>query len=153
MFLNYKKRCVMIEFVEFKAIIVSTFTWALATLALDGSILGILIFLLLLDATTGFLKALVMKKATSRVLIYGIGKKLTIVLIPITLSAGAIIIGRDITALIDWAYSLLALGEVYSIIGNVVTINTRKEVVEFDALLILISKLNSIFAIKAKKDD
>jgi len=145
------RKCAVMEFVEIKGIVVATFSWAFATLALDGELLGILLFLLIIDSITGYIKAIIFKKATSHMLIYGIGKKLTILLIPIAASAGAIIAGKDITGLIAWVYSLLALGEVYSIIGNVIAINTKKEISEFNALMIIANRLEEIA--NRKKDE
>lgn len=122
---------------EFTAIIMAVFLWAGTTLALDGQILGLLMFLLVLDGITGFIKALVLKKATSQRLIFGIGKKMLIILVPITISAAAIISGNDVTVFISWVYSLLALGEAYSILANIIAINSKKEIEEFDALSVI----------------
>jgi len=129
---------------EFVGVIVSVFLWAGTTLALDGKVLGMLIFLLTLDALTGFIKAIVLKRATSKELIYGLGKKLLIVFVPISISAAAIIAGQDITTFITIVYSVLAFGEAYSVLANIIAINTRKEIEEFDALAIIANGLRKI---------
>ena len=133
---------------EFTGIMATAFIWAGTMLALDGKVLGLLMFLLVVDAFTGFIKAIVLRKATSQKLIYGVGKKLLIILVPISISAAAIIAGQDITTFITLVYSILALGEAYSILANIIAINTKKEIEEFDALAIIANGLRNILSKK-----
>lgn len=149
-----KRRCVVMSWDEMVGVVISVFVWAGTTLAVDGHVLGVLLFLLIVDAFTGFVKAVVLRKATSKELIHGLGKKLTIVFIPIAISAAAVMSGKDITTFMDFIYSMLAFGEAYSIVGNVIAINSRQEITEFDALSVIANGLRALLlAISGNKKE
>ena len=104
-------------------------------LNLDGEVIAIFSVLLVLDIVTGWFKVLSLgMKPRSWRLANGIISKVVMIIIPLVMALGAKAIHVDITGLFYIVIDALILSEVYSILGNIYTINTKKHVEEFDVL-------------------
>jgi toxin secretion/phage lysis holin len=129
-----------------------TFTELLRNLAyIPAFILGlstisysILALLMVIDTMTGVMKSFTIRgkrSITSQILGQGLVKKLSRILIPITLAVAGKGVGIDVSAIATGSLGLFILAEVYSILGNARAIQTGVEVHEFDALEFVFSRL------------
>ena len=91
------------------------------------------------------------KAITSRKLIFGVLSKLFLLFIPLSVALAAIITGNDMKFIISSSISILALGEAYSIIGNVYTIKSGKRVLEFDAVSLILTKVREMLIAPLEK--
>lgn len=104
-------------------------------LSLNTEVIAIFAGLLGLDIITGWLKVLSLGiKPRSWRLANGIISKVVLITIPIVMALGAKAIHVDISGLFYIVIDALILSEVYSILGNIYTINTKKHAEEFDVL-------------------
>lgn len=104
-------------------------------LKLDGEVIAIFSVLLILDIITGWFKVISLgMKPRSWRLANGIISKVVMIIIPLVMALGAKAIHVDITGLFYIVIDALVLSEVYSVLGNIYTINTKKNVEEFDVL-------------------
>ena len=107
-------------------------------LNLETEIFALYALLLVIDYITGLLKALRLKQhIKSNIMKYGILSKLILLLIPLTLLITAKIVGVDIESLVKVSINILALSELYSIISNLYSYRTAKELPEYDVLSLL----------------
>lgn len=111
------------------------FVALLQYLGLDGEVLLIFTGLLIIDIITGWLKTLAIgEKPKSWRLANGIISKVVLVTIPLVMALAAKALHIDISWLFYVVIDALILSEVYSIFGNVYTMNTGKNVEEYDVL-------------------
>jgi len=104
-------------------------------LKLDTEVLAIFSGLLIIDIITGWFKVISLgMKPRSWRLANGIISKVVLITIPLVMALGAKAVHVDITWLFYVVVDALILSEVYSILGNIYTINTKKHVEEFDVL-------------------
>lgn len=106
---------------------------------LDAIAIECLTILVLIDIVTGISKTICIgKKPTSTRLANGIFSKLILLLIPVCVAIAVKGLGLDFSSLIDTTLIVLILSELYSIIANIYTIRTKKQVEEFDAISIIL---------------
>jgi len=104
-------------------------------LEIDAEVVLIFAVLLIVDIITGWFKVLSLgNKPKSWRLANGIISKLVLLFIPIVVALGAKAIHVDLSWLFYVVLDALILSEVYSIIGNIYTINTKKVAEEYDVL-------------------
>lgn len=115
--------------------------------------LGILALLLAIDYVTGIAKAYVINKhdIKSYRAIAGIIAKVSVLIVPISLSIAAKQLNYDFKIFVDTIISMLVLAEVYSIIGNVRAIQTGKETEEIDAVSFVLGKVSTMIESLLKK--
>jgi phage-related holin len=114
-------------------------------LGLNSESFSLLAVLLLLDYTTGILKARAIGESiTSNRMKYGIVSKLSLLLIPIVLAIGAKATGADFKFVLLVGINMLVISEVYSIISNIYAIRTHQELPEYDVISILGKKIRTI---------
>ncbi len=110
-------------------------------LGLSHESIVVLSILILLDIITGVAKAGVVKgwrTITSSRLAAGVLAKSLLVLVPIILAMGGKGIGVDLTIMAQGALTVLILSELYSVIGNIHAVQSKKEKNEFDAMSIVV---------------
>lgn len=124
------------------AIAVSSF---FVYLGLDKEAILFFAVLLLIDYITGLGKALAIKESiTSNKMKYGILSKLSLLIIPITVAIAGKSVNVDMTYIIYASMNVLVLSEVYSIIANIYSMRTHKELPEFDVTRLLARKIKVI---------
>jgi len=111
--------------------------------------------LLLIDYFTGLLKAYALGESiTSNKMKYGIVSKLIIIILPFIFKIAAKGAGSDVENLMDTMLLILMLSEVYSIIANMYSIKTGKELPEFDVISILGKKIRDyLLRLSGDKDE
>lgn len=110
--------------------------------------------LMFMDVVTGIIASASCcgwRSITSRKLIFGVLSKLCLLLIPLSVSLVAKVNGNDLSFIVSSSISILAIGETYSIIGNVYSIKTGKRVPEFDALSIILSRIREFLIYPLEK--
>lgn len=111
-------------------------------IGLDKEVIRLYAILLGIDYLTGLLKAYRLKQhIKSNIMKYGILSKLVLLLIPITLLITAKIVGIDFDNMVKISINILAISELYSIIGNLYSVRTAKELPEYDVLALLGRKI------------
>ena len=106
-----------------------------AYVGINHDALTALTALLLIDTFVGVLAAhAVGNRIRSSILAGGLLSKLVLLLVPFSIALAGKVVGVDLTSLVGASISVLALAEVYSIIGNIIQIRTKKEVDEQDAI-------------------
>jgi len=131
------------------AVLYLPFAFIIEYSKVDTVVVETLTVLIILDIVTGFMKTIcVGGKPTSTRLANGIFSKLVLLLIPISVALAAKPFGMDLKFLVNGIMSALILSELYSIIANIYTINTKKEVEEFDVISLILkfirNKINRI---------
>lgn len=115
----------------------------------------ILSFFILIDIMTGIVADVRIRGAghiTSKRLSFGILFKLLMLLIPMVLVLTGEAIGLELHMLAVWSLNMLVVSECLSIIGNIQEIKTGKEVVEMDAVNLILGKVRgALIAILEKK--
>lgn len=117
---------------------------------------SILAMLMILDLITGIVRAGVIhgwRSVTSRIATFGILTKLTMILIPLVIALAAKGVGMNLLVVAKMALGTMILSEAYSVLGNIQAIRIRKDIKEFDAINLLLTKVRSILeqALKVKK--
>lgn len=105
-----------------------------------------LIYLMLIDFATGVIRAGMnhgWQSVKSSIGIAGIISKVTILLIPVVLIFTGKGIGMDFTALIGGVLYILVLSESYSILGNIQSIRSGKDIPEFDAVALTLKQVRN----------
>lgn len=124
------------------ALLYGPFVFLMETLQLDQDSMSVLTVLVLIDIFTGVMKTLALgKKPSSRRLLNGFISKVLLLLVPIVFALAVKGIGVDAKSMLYMILSVLILSETYSIIGNVYTVKTRKEVEEFDAVAVILKMI------------
>lgn len=110
--------------------------------------------LMIIDVVTGIIASASCcgwKAITSRKLIFGVLSKLCLLFIPLAVALVSKVNGNDLSFIVTSSISILALGEAYSIIGNVYTIKSGKRVPEFDAVSLVLSKIREVLIAPLEK--
>jgi len=124
-------------------------SWFFSYLNISVEVFSIFSFLLVIDFITGVVKASTLgHRITSNKAKYGVLSKFSLILIPIVVALGAKGVGKDAGDLFVWGMNLLILSEVYSIIGNVYAIRTKKELPEWDVISILGKRIRDTLGAK-----
>lgn len=84
------------------------------------------------------------KNIESRRLRKGLAAKLLLLLMILSIGIATKVIGYDAIHYVQGAVTVIALGELYSIIGNVHSARTGRPKVEFDAVAFILKKLRDI---------
>lgn len=117
----------------------------------------VLAVLMLLDTITGVIKTGRVsgwRAVNSHRLTFGIISKCLVILVPLILVWVGRQIGIDLLALANGVMAVLILAEAYSIIANIVAVRTGNEVKEFDAISLILGKVNQFLeAMLNKKID
>ncbi len=103
-----------------------------------------LVYLMIIDFVTGVVRAGMnhgWQSVKSSIGIAGIISKVTILLIPVTLIFAGKGVGMDFTMLIGGVLYILVLSESYSILGNVQSIRSGKDMPEFDAVALTLKQV------------
>jgi len=110
--------------------------------------------LMMMDVLTGVIASASCcgwKAITSRKLIFGVLSKLFLLFIPLSVALAAKVVGNDMSFIVSSSISILALGEAYSIIGNIYTIKSGKRVLEFDAVSLILSRVREMLIAPLEK--
>lgn len=116
-------------------------------LGLDGQSVAILAALILLDIVTGVLKSAALRgwrSIKSSRLASGTLAKLLLILIPIILAFAGKGIGMDLAVVAQSAITVLILSQVYSVIGNIHSLQTKTEKNEFDAVAFILRGIRDL---------
>ena len=133
------------NFVYFPAILVG----------LSGESFAILGVLMAIDTIFGIIKVGTIygwRHISSYRMSSGILSKLTIILVPLLIAWAGKGAGMDLGFLAQSSLSLLCLAQLYSILGNVYSIRTGKEYVEFDAVSWVLRRLQIVIERLIKTD-
>jgi len=126
--------------------VASYISWFLTYIGLDHEAIAIFTTLIVIDYVTGIWKAKTLKESiTSHKMKYGIVSKLSLIILPITLALAAKISNENTTVFFNWGINLLIVSETYSIIGNIYSIRTGKELPEWDVIALLGKKIRDKF--------
>lgn len=119
----------------------------LTYLGLDKEVFTIFGWLLLIDYVSGVIKAKrIGEEITSKRMKFGIISKLSLVIIPIVLALAAKALHGDAGTILYVGLNILVLSELYSIIGNIYTINNpnKEELPEWDAVQAIGTKIRVV---------
>lgn len=108
---------------------------------------GILAIFMIVDTVTGVIRAGTIhgwRSVTSHAASVGVLSKMCLIGVPILLALAGHGVGMDLTMFAKGTLSILILSELYSILGNVHAIHLGKEVKEFDAINLILSKLRDV---------
>ena len=138
-------------------LIYNTVVWAssvfFAWLNLDVNMFLAFSILLIIDYVTGLGKAFYLKQSiTSNRMKYGILSKISLVTIPLVLTIAAKGLDKDVMILIDSSMGILIISEVYSIFGNVYSMNRGEELPEFDAVAAIARRIRVTLVDWEEKD-
>jgi len=126
--------------------IASAFSALLLYLGIDREVFTIFAALIVVDFFTGIAAARTLNQhITSNRAKYGIVSKFSLLLIPVVLAAAIKAVGADAAVAFNWGIGLMVFSELYSIIGNIVTIRTKQVLPEWDALSLLARKIRERF--------
>lgn len=131
------------------------FVVSMEWLGLDARAVTIFAVLMVIDTITGVLRAGIVdggRTVRSALLKRGILAKLLVLTALFSVALTAKGIGFDIGAVTQSAVSVLMLGELYSILGNVHSIRTGKHKVEFDAVAFLLGRVRTLIQKMVKSD-
>lgn len=121
-------------------------------LGINGEAIMILAILLMIDYVTGVMKARALGESiTSNKMKYGAMAKMSVLLIPIVLAMGAKTLGTDFNSILFSGINILVFSEIYSIIGNVYSLRTHKELPEYDAVALIGQKVKR-YLIRVEKE-
>ena len=117
---------------------------------------GILGFLIVIDVFTGIIKSGTIhgwRSIKSQKAKNGILAKLVLMLVPIVLMVAGKGIGVDFILVAKGSFALLILAETYSILGNIHSIHSGKEMDEFDAVQFVLLQIRGALERIIKKDN
>jgi toxin secretion/phage lysis holin len=109
--------------------------------------LSLFMILMVFDIITGIYRTYIVEGGNaiqSRIGIKGVLSKMMLLVILFSVAITSKIIGFDPETYVNGAIVVLALGELYSIIGNIHSAHTGKPKSEFDAVTVLLKKLRDI---------
>lgn len=116
-------------------------------LGLSTESYGILAMLMVIDTITGVIRAGVVHgwgSVNSHNLSFGVLSKMCLILTPFVVVIAGRGAGIDLSMVAKGALSVLILSEAYSILGNTQSIRIRKDIQEFDAINLVLSKLRGV---------
>lgn len=119
----------------FSAIIIG---WC-AYLWLDHQALWLYSILMVLDYITWIIKWIIHKDLKSKTAIYGLISKIFILFVIFAIGITWKILWFWMHGILSGLLGAFALAELYSIVGNIYEIHTRKKITEFDALTFIFS--------------
>jgi len=126
--------------------VASFFASILTYVGIDKEAFAIFTALVVIDFATGVTKAwYIGEHITSNKAKYGVFSKISLLLIPIVIAAAAKAIGADAKTFFVWALNLLIISEAYSIMGNIYSIRSKKELPEWDVISIIGKKIRDTF--------
>ena len=123
-------------------------------LGLSTDAYGILALLMIIDTVTGVMRSGTLhgwRSITSHAAELGLLSKLVLLLIPLTIALVAKGVGLDVHWVATGSLSVLILSEGYSVLGNIQATYTKKDVVEFDAINFLLTRLRDFLEKTIKK--
>ena len=126
---------------------VGVFLASIEYIGFEPHMLGLLTLLMLIDVCAGTYRVYRNSggvELESRLLRKGLAAKLMLLLMVFSIGITALIIGFEAKPYLQGAVSIIALGELYSIIGNIHSARTGQEKVEFDAVAFILRKLRDI---------
>lgn len=134
---------------------IATFNFLLWTLAgvitysgMSTEPLERLCILIVIDTFFGSLKSiLISKNFSTHKLTQGVAGKLGLITIPFVLALAAQSAGSDAVTVSIYALNIIILAEVYSIIANIYTIRTKKDLPEWEVTSIFLHKVQSLIQI------
>jgi hypothetical protein len=80
---------------------------------------------------------------------YGVVSKLSLLSLPIAVGISSKLSNIDLDTIMFSSMNILALSELYSIIGNVYTTRTKQELPEWDIVSIIGGKIKTYLTLKA----
>lgn len=116
--------------------------------------LAIFTSLMLIDVVTGVMRSVMTKGGStvkSQIFKEGILSKLLLLIALFSIGLAGKGIGFEMNGLVQACVSVLILSETYSILGNIHSILTGSEKVEFDAVAFFLSKIKGILSKIATK--
>lgn len=124
-----------------------------AYLGIDYMIFALYTVLMFIDFFTGVVKGVVHKDLSSTKAISWFASKFFMILLILAVGITCKILHFEFMAhILSGLFSILALAELYSIIGNIYEVKTGKKVKEFDAVSMVVSKLLTIIKNKLETD-
>lgn len=129
-----------------------TFITICTYLGIDYKILWLYVLLMAIDFTTWIIKWMISRSLKSSKAINWIFKKLILVLLIFSVGVTwKIMWFEDLSSLLSFAFSALAIAEFYSILANIYQIRTWEEATEFDAVSFIISSAMKYIQDKIEK--
>ena len=116
-------------------------------LHLDGASVLILAALLIFDFVTGVLRAALVdgvQSVKSSVAIRGFVSKLLVFLIPFLIAISGKGVGMDLSAMAQASITVFILSMLYSVLGNIRSIQTGEAKQEFDAVQYFITQVRGL---------
>ncbi len=116
-------------------------------LGINPEAVSILAIFMILDIILGVTHSAALhggKSIRSRTLIHGIVSKFLVLIIPAILAYTGKGIGINLVSLVTATMSVLILAETYSMLGHIQSIRTGKDVLEFDAVSLVLKNLRNI---------
>lgn len=117
------------------------------------SILGVL---MIVDTVTGIVRSGVIdgwQTVTSHELSTGILAKGTLILVPLLIALASRGVGFNLTIIASTTLDILILSELYSSLSNIQSIRLRRQVLEFDAVNYVLSKLRDLLENTIKRTE
>lgn len=126
---------------------VAAFVASAAYLGISPESIMVLAGVIVIDIITGVLKSAALhgwRSITSSKFSAGVLAKLLLILVPITLALGGKGVGLDMGLLVQGSITVLILSQVYSILGNIRSLQTLDDKNEFDAVAFIMRQLRDI---------
>lgn len=123
-------------------------------LGLSMESFGILAVLMIIDTILGIIRAGVVhgwRDVTSHKASFGILSKLAMIFVPVVVALSGKGVGMNLVPIAGGALSMLIVSETYSILGNVQSIRTRRDIKEFDAVNYTLSRIRDLLEKMLKK--
>lgn len=127
---------------------ICTYLW------IDYKILWLYIALMSIDFITWVIRGFILKNLRSSVAINWVFKKLVLIFLIFSVWVTGKIMGyEDLSRLMSFAFSTLAIAELYSILSNIYEIRTWKTAKEFDWVTFLVSAFMKLIESKIQNLD
>lgn len=126
---------------------IAAFIVSLEWLGLNPQAVTVFAILMTIDVITGVTRAGLVeggRSIRSAVLKRGILAKLLVLTALFSVALAGKGVGFDTSTLVQAAINVLILGELYSILGNIHSIRSGKQKVEFDAVTFLLSRVREL---------
>lgn len=123
------------------------FVASMEWLGLNHQAVTVFAALMLIDVFTGILRAFLVeggRSVRSATLKRGVLAKLLMLTALFSVALTGKGLGFDISGLVQAAVNVLILGELYSILGNVHSVRTGNQKVEFDAVAFLLERVKEL---------
>ena len=144
----------MTEWLKFLNVLYAPFVAMFIYLDLDKEAVVGLTILLLVDMVTGVWKTIALgQKPKSWRFANGLISKLVLLIVPFALAISAKAVHIDITIFIYATIDALILSELYSILANIYTIQTKKITEEFDVMSLILKRTRYFINTILKDED